>query len=311
MRAFADKLLEQVRRTRTPVIVGLDPRVNRMPTWVMDAPHAKTLDHARNAIVDFHRAILSCLGNMVSAVKLQIAFYEQYGVPGLEAFRETIHLAKAEGLLVIVDAKRNDIDSTALAYANAFLGQAVLPEGVCEVFDVDAITVSPFLGSDSLEPFVDVALEYGKGLFILVKTSNPGSVDVQDQQINGSEDSVSELLARMVNRLAERGRGSSGYSSIGAVVGATFPEQAHRMRALMPHSIFLVPGYGAQGASAEDSVAGFDRRGLGGVVNASRSLTYVSEDRELPRDEFLSRFQSRVRAMSAAVNAHLPEDWWD
>ena len=285
---FADRLILEVQKKGNPCVVGLDPRIEMMPSFIRSSSAALPEDEAvRSAIREFHRIVVSVIGNMVPAVKLQIAFYEQYGIPGLLAFQDTIHLAREAGLIVIVDAKRNDIASTAEAYANAFLGEVEVFGKARQGFDVDCITVSPFLGRDSLEPFVSACCDRGKGIFILVKTSNPGSEDFQDQPLESTGAPLYESIANYVADAARAAVGESGYSSVGAVVGATFPEEARRLRTMMPQSIILVPGYGAQGGSGSDTLPCFNLDGLGAVVNASRSVTYAFSDPAISREGFV------------------------
>lgn len=293
---FADRLLDAIAAKGTSCVVGLDPRVDSMPAFITDGVRANSdPDAVCKAICSFHEIVLDAVAPLVPAVKLQIAFYEQYGLPGLRAFAETIAMARRAGLVVIVDAKRNDIGSTAEAYANAFLGGTTSLGHHLAGFDVDCITVSPFLGRDSIEPFVNHCAEHGRGIFVLVKTSNPGSVDVQGQVAEGR--TISERLARMVDELGADLVGRSGYSSIGAVVGATFPEEARRLRVEMPKAIILVPGYGAQGGSAEDAIANFNEDGLGAVINASRSITYDGRSQDLGPEELAARIGENTRQM--------------
>ncbi len=299
MTNFADRLVDAVGHKGNPCVVGLDPRVDQMPRFVIEKATRlarSTADQIRTCIRLYHQMLIDALAPMVPAVKLQIAFYEQYGVPGIEAFRDTIVIAKERGLLVLVDAKRNDIASTAQAYANALLGETQTPFGSCRAFDVDCITISPYLGEDSLLPFVETCRSYGKGVFVLVKTSNPGSRDLQDLMVEGQRrlyEHVSELVARLGSEVM----GDSGYSSIGAVVGATFPAEADLLRARMPRAIFLVPGYGAQGGTGQDAAHCFNADGLGAVVNASRSISYGFDDGAIDAESWREAVRSRLSAM--------------
>jgi orotidine-5'-phosphate decarboxylase len=236
-------------------------------------------------------------------VKPQIAFYEQYGIGGILAFYDTIQMAKERELIVIVDAKRGDIASTAAAYANAFLGRVKLAGVPKPMFDVDCITVSPFLGRDTLEPFVDACDSYGKGIFILVKTSNPGSKDLQDLTDNKTNDLIYMRLAYLVNEIGKRVIGQSGYSSIGAVVGATFPSEAQTLRKVMPRAFFLVPGYGAQGGHAQDAALCFNGDGMGAIVNAARSITYGFKDRNISRAEYSREIVNRLLRMISEISS--------
>lgn len=306
MKNYADRLISAINKKGNPCIVGLDPRLDMMPSFVTAYSNEMDIENAiRTSITNFHKIILEVVSPFVPAVKLQIAFYEQYGIPGLYAFEDTIKMAKQKGLLVIVDAKRNDIASTAEAYANAFLGRTSIFGKRQSIFDLDCMTVSPFLGRDSIEPFVKVCKEFGKGIFILVKTSNPGSVDLQDQKTIKTEEPLYNVLANMVNDFGNIVIGESGYSSIGAVVGATFPEQAVHLRKLMPKGIFLVPGYGAQGGTAEDTMPCFNEDGLGAVINASRSVTYAHQSSTISEQEFIKTVQNNLSQMIEDVTSSL------
>lgn len=300
MGSFSDRLCAAVQRTGTPAVVGLDPRMELLPPFILEAARHDA-EPARVAIRSFHEAILDEAASCVPAVKLQIAFYEQYGLSGLAAFADTISMAKERDLIVIVDAKRNDIDSTATAYAQAFLGVSRDAVGFpVSGFDVDCITVSPYLGRDSLAPFVDACSEHSKGIFILVKTSNPGSTDVQNLPLVGGQN-VSQVVARLIAELGEPLIGSSGYSPIGAVVGATFPAEARHLREIMPRAIFLVPGYGAQGADASSAVTPIDAHGLGAIINASRTITYPGGRPPAHRDQLREGIRLRIAHMVADV----------
>jgi len=269
-----------------------------MPNWAK-ARISGPDDHEgiRDAIVSFHKVVLDEVCNLVPAVKPQSAFFEQYGLGGLLALQETIRMARERDLFVILDAKRNDISSTAQAYANACLGETEIPTGSLKALDVDYLTVSPFLGWDSVSPFVDACAEYGKGLFILVKTSNPGSADIQDLTESVSGKKVYQLLSESVADVASKTIGESGYSSIGAVVGATYPNEAKLLRELMPTSIFLVPGYGAQGGTGDTIAHCFNSDGLGAVVNSSRGITYGIEDPASSESAVGSTIRKRTEKM--------------
>jgi len=258
---FADRLVSAVENKRTCVVVGLDPRVDQLPEALRERAGV-SLDAAADAIVEFNSGIIRAVAPHAVAVKPQAAFYEALGWQGFRAFAATVRLAREAGLLVISDVKRGDIGSTAEAYAQAHL----------DLFDADAVTVNPYLGTDGIAPFLARA-EKGKGIFSLVKTSNPSSAELQDLRVG--DDTLCEKVAALVERWGEGCRGACGYSASCAVVGATFPEMAKRLRALMPHTLFLVPGYGAQGGGAEDCRPCFDERGLGAVVNSSREIIFA------------------------------------
>lgn len=258
-------------------------------------PEFISRDSACAAITEFHELVLDAVADLVPAVKPQLAFFEQYGVAGMQAFENTVRAAKRRGLLVIADGKRNDISSTAQAYANAYLSS--------EGFDCDALTVTPYLGSDSLEPFVDACSKYGQGLFVILKTSNPGSKDFEDQPLAATGRPLYETIAGVLNQMGAALVGESGYSSIGAVIGATFPEEGRRLRELMPRALILVPGYGAQGGSAKAAAECFNEDGLGAIVNSSRGITYAFGDRTISRDAFVRSVRENTRRMVDEINA--------
>jgi orotidine-5'-phosphate decarboxylase len=275
---FADRLWTAIERTGSPVVVGLDPRLESLPEALLTAcqqTYGNTMRAAAEALWRFNRDIIDAVHDLVPAVKPQLAFYERYGVEGLRTFVRTVRYAREAGLLVIADAKRNDIGPVAEEYAAAFLGTtSIFGQVMPGDFAADALTVNAFLGSDGIQPFIAWAHPYGKGLFVLVKTSNASSGELQDLRVEGGRP-LYEHLGRLVAAWGESSRGACGYSAVGAVVGATYPEQGRRLRALMPHTFFLVPGYGAQGAMAADVVGCFDDCGQGALVNASRSILFA------------------------------------
>ena len=306
MKNYADRLINAIQQKGNPCIVGLDPRIDQMPDFILHKYENKsTSDRIIGAISNFHRIIINTIADIVPSVKPQVAFYEQYGLPGIKAFENTLAYAKEKGLITIVDAKRNDIGSTAQAYSNTFLGKTDIFSKKVPIYDVDCITVSPFLGEDSLIPFVKDCFEYGKGIFVLVKTSNPGSVDVQDLKIAESGEEVYISLAKLVKKLGKDLVGKKGYSSIGAVVGATYPKEAELLRELMANNIFLVPGYGAQGATGKDIVNCFNPDKLGAVVNASRSITYNYGSNTISEADFVKSIEKNIQEMIADVNGAL------
>jgi orotidine-5'-phosphate decarboxylase len=276
-RHFADRLCEAIARKGNAVVVGLDPRLESLPAELLAAcrkAYGASQRAAGEALWQFNRAIIDAVHDLVPAVKPQLAFYERYGLEGLQAYVRTVRHARTAGLLVIADAKRNDIGPTAMAYAEAFLGTTCLFEQtVPGDFEADALTVNAFLGRDGIQPFIDQAQQHDRGLFVLVKTSNASSGELQDLPVAGRP--MYEHLAELVEAWGAASRGSCGYSAVGAVVGATYPEQARRLRVLMPHTIFLLPGYGTQGATAADVVGCFDACGYGAIVNASRSILFA------------------------------------
>jgi orotidine-5'-phosphate decarboxylase len=302
MKLFADRLVQAIRSKGNPCIVGLDPRIDQIPEFIKSGRGPLTRDVTCSIITDFHELVLDVVGPLVPAVKPQLAFYEQYGLGGMQAFENTLNAAKQRGLLVIADGKRNDISSTAEAYANAFLGP--------DAFNADAMTVTPYLGRDSLVPFVDACAKHGKGLFVVLKTSNPGSRDFQDQLLEGTGRPLYETIAGIIDDLGRGLVGESGYSSIGAVVGATFPEDARRLRSLMPRAFILVPGYGAQGATAQNAAASFNEDGLGAAVNSSRGITYGFKDAGISRQAYVQTVRDAtlrmMDEMTKAISALTP-----
>lgn len=272
-----DRLIDKIKQTNNPTVMGLDPRFDMLPKCVTDK-YDKTLEGVSKAILEYNKALIDETCDIIPAVKPQIAFYEMFGIPGLEAFKETCKYAKEKGMIVIADIKRGDIGSTAQGYSNAFLGKTKIGDHEESIFDVDFVTVNPYMGTDCVKPFIEDCKKYDKGIFILVKTSNPSSGELQDLKLeNGKE--IYMQVADLVEKWGEDLVGKYGYSSVSAVVGATYPEQLEQIRSKAPHTYFLIPGYGAQGGKAEDIALGFDKNGLGGIVNASRSLmcAYKSE----------------------------------
>jgi orotidine-5'-phosphate decarboxylase len=305
MKNFADKLTEQIKKKNSAVCVGLDPRLEKIPTFIKDKAlknNKNRFKAAAEVLLEFNKGIIDAVCDIVPAVKPQTAFYEIFGEEGVRAFRETIEYAHEKDLLVIADVKRNDIGSTAEAYAKAYLGDVDLFEEKKPVFNADAITVTPFLGWDGIKPFIEQCKKYGKGIFILVKTSNPSSGDIQDLCMK-DENSVYEILANYLESWGADEIGESGYSFVGAVVGATYPEQSEELRKIMPNSYFLVPGYGAQGATAEDVKGCFDEDGLGALVNSSRGIIFAYEKSdEYEAKDYDKAARAAVIEMNNAIN---------
>ena len=304
MKPFADRLVESIRKAGNPCVVGLDPRIALMPDFIKSGRDRPTREAIRSVICDFHELLLDAVGDLVPAVKPQLAFFEQYGVAGIEAFEQTVADAHKRGLLVIADGKRNDISSTAEAYASAFLGEADVFGEPLKAFDADSTTVTPYLGRDSLEPFADACRKHGKGMFVVLKTSNPGSRDFQDQILKETGRPLYETIAGILHDLGKDMIGECGYSSIGAVVGATFPEDARRIRTLMPRGFILVPGYGAQGAMGREAAACFNSDGLGAVVSSSRGISYNFGSAGISRMDFeKSARENALRMIEDVTNA--------
>lgn len=303
---IVDKLIDNTIKTKNPSVIGLDPDIEKIPECYKKHKAADNPFEAISEVIyNFNRDIIDTVADIVPAVKPQIAFYEKYGSYGVAAFEKTVSYAKSKGLVVIADAKRNDIGNTAKAYADGHLGCVELLDGSYRPsFDSDFLTVTPFLGSESLQPFIDTCVKNNKGIFVLVKTSNPSSGEIQNV-ITSEGLTVSQSIAEYVSRQADTFAGEYGYSPIGAVVGATYPEEAARLRTIMPKSYFLVPGYGAQGGKAKDILPCFNTDGLGAVVNSSRGILYShtnEKDRAFcPREEYLQRVYDAAIFMQAEI----------
>lgn len=266
---FTDQLAAAVEQTRSPLVVGIDPRWNSLPASLRGGD-----DHRATRAVayeTFSRGVIDAVAGIVPAVKPQMAFFEELGPEGMVALARIIRYAQQQGLLVVLDGKRGDIGSTAAAYAQGLLGRD-------SAWGADCLTVNPYLGDDALEPFVEAARASGAGLYVLVKTSNPGGKQWQDRQIDAQP--LYRHVGDYVEQLAAQTAGESGYGLVGAVVGATYPEQLAELRAAMPHTWFLVPGFGAQGGGAADVAPAFDADGLGAIVNSSRGVIFAYDRQE-------------------------------
>ncbi|WP_168565277.1 orotidine-5'-phosphate decarboxylase [Crateriforma spongiae] len=289
---FADRLAQAVRQSGSVTCVGLDPRRDQLPAGIRDGIPNDSPDQWAAAYTQFCTEIIDVAAGRVACVKPQAAFFEQLGPAGTIALGEVIAYANRRGLIVITDGKRNDIGSTATAYADAYLGA-----GNASAWGSDSLTVSPYLGEDSLQPFVDVCDQRDAGIFVLVKTSNPGGGLLQDRQTDSQ--TVYQRVAELIAQMNADRRGDNGYGPVGAVVGATYPEQLAEMRAAMPTSWILVPGFGAQGGGADDVKHAFDDAGLGAVVNSSRHIIFAHR-----RAEFADKFGDAKwqDAVSAAID---------
>lgn len=306
-----DKLIAKIQKTGAPIVVGLDPMLNYIPEHIQKkafAEYGETLEGAAEAIWQFNKEIVDKTYDLIPAVKPQIAMYEQFGIEGLKAYKKTIDYCKSKDLVVIGDIKRGDIGSTSAAYAVGHLGKVQVGSKCYVPFDEDFATVNPYLGSDGVKPFIDVCKEENKGLFILVKTSNPSSGEFQDQLVNGRP--LYELVGEKVAQWGEEHVGQSGYSYIGAVVGATYPEMGATLRKLMPKTFILVPGYGAQGGKGKDLVNFFNEDGLGAIVNSSRGIIAAYKQEKYAKfgaenfgDASRAAVEDMVADISGALNA--------
>jgi orotidine-5'-phosphate decarboxylase len=275
-----NRLIQKIKETNAPIVVGLDPMMKYVPEHIKKAAYAEygeTLEGAAEAIWQYNKGIVDAVYDLIPAVKPQIAMYEQFGIPGLAAFKKTVDYCKEKELVVIGDIKRGDIGSTSEAYAVGHLGKVSVGEHSYYGFDEDFVTVNPYLGSDGVNPFINVCKEEKKGIFVLVKTSNPSSGEFQDRLIDGKP--LYELVGEKVAAWGEECMGD-GYSYVGAVVGATYPEQGKILRKIMPKTFILVPGYGAQGGKGADLVHFFNEDGLGAIINSSRGIIAAYKQEE-------------------------------
>lgn len=298
-----NKLVENIKKTDAPIVVGLDPMIDYVPKFILDdafEKYGETLEGAGEAIFNFNKGIIDATYDLIPAVKPQIAMYEQFGIPGMVAFKRTVDYAKEKGLVVIGDVKRGDIGSTSAAYATAHLGKVQVGLHKYEGFGEDFATVNPYLGTDGIKPFIDVCKEENKGIFILVKTSNPSSGEFQDRLIDGKP-----LYEWVGEKVAEWGESHMGddYSYVGAVVGATYPKMGEVLRKLMPKNYILVPGYGAQGGSGKDLKPFFNEDGLGAIVNSSRGIICAyKKDEKYGEENFGDAAREAVEKMKEDIN---------
>lgn len=283
---LSDQILKAIIEKKSPIVVGLDPRFENIPHHITGKAlekHGETLRAVSEAIIEFNRGIIDAVCDIVPCVKPQIAFYEQYGIEGLIAYKDACDYAKMKGLYVIADVKRGDIGSTSKAYADAFIGTVKIGDKEFTPFYSDFATVNPYLGDDCLKEFVTNIEKFQKGMFVLVKTSNPTSGQLQD--LKTGTDTFYEKVADIVKAWNDQTTGEMGYSPVGAVVGATYPEELQTLRERMPKALFLVPGYGAQGGGANDVLPAFNQDGLGAIVNNSRGILYAYQKSNLPYEK--------------------------
>ena len=303
-----NQLVANIKKTGAPIVVGLDPMLNYIPEQVQKkafAEYGETLEGAAEAIWQFNKEIVDKTYDLIPAVKPQIAMYEQFGLPGLAAFKKTVDYCKEKGLVVIGDIKRGDIGSTSAAYAVGHIGKVKVGSKTYAPFDEDFVTVNPYLGSDGVNPFLDVCKEEKKGIFVLVKTSNPSSGEFQDQKIDGRP--LYELVGEKVAAWGSEVMGNE-YSYVGAVVGATYPEMGKVLRKVMPKAYILVPGYGAQGGKGKDLVHFFNEDGLGAIVNSSRGIIAAYKQEQYAKfgaENFGDASRAAVETMIADIKGAL------
>ncbi|MBQ1992005.1 MAG: orotidine-5'-phosphate decarboxylase [Clostridia bacterium] len=306
-----DRLIEKIVEMQNPTVAGLDPKLAFIPDFIKEeayAKYGKTLEGAAEALLVYNKALIDALCDIVPAVKPQAAYYEMYGWQGVKALVETIKYAKSKGMYVITDGKRNDIGTTMEAYATAHLGLTDIEGDSVSAFGADALTVNGYLGSDGINPVINVSKKMDTGMFVLAKTSNPSSGELQNLQLDGEE----TIYLHMGNLCEEWGKelmGNYGYSGVGAVVGATYPEQLTELRKALPHTFFLVPGYGAQGGTADDIAGAFDSNGLGAIVNSSRGImcAWQKEENCKPEDfaQAARREAEKMKKLLTAVTGEI------
>ncbi len=303
-----NKLVQKIQKTKAPICVGLDPMLNYIPSHIIQkafAEYGETLEGAAEAVWQYNKEIVDHTYDLIPSVKPQIAMYEQFGIEGLKAYAKTVEYCQQKGLIVIGDVKRGDIGSTSSAYAVGHLGNVKVGSNICTGFNTEFITVNPYLGTDGVKPFVDVCNEQDKGIFVLVKTSNPSSGEFQDKLIDGRP--LYELVAEKVVEWGDASM-DGAYSNVGAVVGATYPEMSKILRKLMPRTYFLVPGYGAQGGTAQDLKHCFNEDGLGAIVNSSRGIIAAYKQEKYSKfgpEHFAEASRQAVIDMIADINSVL------
>ncbi|MDR0987202.1 MAG: orotidine-5'-phosphate decarboxylase [Ruminococcus sp.] len=300
------KLISGIKRMNNPTVAGLDPKLDFIPEHIRNKSfkeYGETLTGAADALLQFNIGLIDALCDIVPAVKPQSAYYEMYGYEGVRALHETIRYAKSKGMFVILDGKRNDIGPTASAYAAAYLGETAVGGVSVPAFGADALTVNGYLGTDGLTPFTDICKANDKGIFILVKTSNKSSGELQDKKLAG--ETVYEFMGQMCENLGADTVDEFGYSAVGAVVGATYPEQLTELRNKLPHTFFLVPGYGAQGGGAAGLKGAFDENGLGAVVNSSRAIMCAYQKEGAPGEAFAEAARREALRMRDDINANI------
>ncbi len=300
-----DRLIRNIQKMSNPTVAGLDPKLDFIPGFIKErafAQYGDTLEAAAQALLDFNKGLIDALYDIVPAVKPQCAYYEMYGWQGMHTLQQTIAYAKAKGMFVITDGKRNDIGTTMQAYAAAHLGNVQVNGQALSPFDADALTVNGYLGSDGIAPLLQICKQRDKGIFVLVKTSNPSSGELQDRLLQDDK-TVYETIGAMCEEWGSDDVGEQGYSSVGAVVGATYPEQLTELRQKLPHTFFLVPGYGAQGAGARDIAGAFDHNGMGAVINSSRGIMCAYQKQGVDEREYASAARREALRMRDELNS--------
>lgn len=301
-----DSLIKKIKEMKNPTVAGLDPKLEYVPKFILEdnfRKYGKSLEGAANALKDFNFSLIDSFCDLVPAIKPQAAYYEMYGYHGVKTLYDTIEYAHKKGMYVITDGKRNDIGATMTAYAKAHLGLTDVDGEKIAAFGADALTVNGYLGSDGINPLLDICKGTDKGIFVLVKTSNPSGSEVQNQLIG--EKSVYNVMGEMCEKWGADNIGESGYSAVGAVVGATYPHELEELRAKLPHTFFLVPGYGAQGGGAEGVAKAFDKNGLGAIVNSSRGIMCAYKKEGCDEHNFAEAARREVIRMKDDITSHI------
>ncbi len=307
-----DRLIERIRNMQNPTVAGLDPKLDYVPRFICDEAFSKysdPLEAAAAALLTFNKGLIDALCDIVPAVKPQCAYYEMYGWQGMRALHETILYAKKKGMFVITDGKRNDIGATMQAYAAAHLGKTAINGELIAAFDADALTVNGYLGTDGIKPLTEICAARDKGIFVLVKTSNASSGELQDKCIGDKP--VYRVMGDMCEAWGEPTRGAYGYSAVGAVVGATYPQQLAELRGALPHTFFLVPGYGAQGGGAKDVVPAFDKNGDGAIINSSRGIMCAYQKNGCDEQDYAKAARAEALRMRDDIAAAISESKGD
>lgn len=302
-----DRMIESIVKMQNPTVAGLDPKLEFIPKHIKEAAftkHGKSLAGAAEALLRYNKGLIDTLCDIVPAVKPQAAYYEMYGWQGVKTLAETIAYAKEKGMFVMTDGKRNDIGATMEAYATAHLGITDIEGEPIEAFGADALTVNGYLGTDGIKPLLKICKERDRGIFVLAKTSNPSSGELQDLKL-ASGDSIYRTMGNMCETWGGELMGKYGYSGVGAVVGATYPAQLGEMREALPHTFFLVPGYGAQGGAADDIAPAFDKKGLGAIVNSSRGIMCAWQKENCPGEDYACAARREAIRMRDEIMARI------
>ena len=290
-----DNLIDKIKQMNNPTVIGIDPKYDMVPNCIKEK-YDQTLEGMAKACTEFNLRLIDAVYDIIPAVKLQLAYFEKLGVAGIESFKKTCEYAKQKGMIVMSDAKRGDIGSTCAAYSAPYIGRVEINGKEEKIYDTDFITLNPYMGTDSIQPFIEDCKKYGKGAFVITKTSNKSSGELQDLKLENGK-TVYEEVATLVEKWGE-----DLYSSISSVVGATYPEQLKKLRKLAPHTFFLIPGYGVQGGKAQDIALGFDENKIGGIVNATRSLMGAYKSEQFKEEEFEKATRAEAIRMRDELN---------